>query len=383
MAKKPLRVGMIGYGFMGRAHSNAYKQVGQFFPSQHEVVLQAACARNEGEIRKFAEQWGYASVETDWKKLLARKDIDVVDICVPNNLHKEIAIAAAAAGKMILCEKPLAMNAVEGLEMVAAVEKAKVANMVWYNYRRIPAVTLAKKLIEEGRLGKIFHYRAKFLQDWTIKADLPQGGQGLWRLDVAAAGSGVSGDLLAHCIDTAIWLNGRMTSVCAMTETFVKERLHNLTGKVEKVGIDDACQFMGKFENGSLANFESTRYARGHKALYTFEINGENMSIFWDLHDLHRLQVFDYSDDSAIRGWKSIHVTDNSPDHPYMANWWVPGLAIGYDASFTHQVADFIQGLETGTPASPTFRDAYETQLILDAILESSKAQRWVDVAKE
>ena len=254
--------------------------------------------------------------------------------------------------------------------------------MVWYNYRRIPAVTLAKKLIEEGRLGKIFHYRAKFLQDWTIKSDLPQGGQGLWRLDVAAAGSGVSGDLLAHCIDTAVWLNGRMDSVCAMTETFVKERMHTLTGKVEKVGIDDACTFMGRFANGSLANFESTRYARGHKAAYTLEINGENMSLYWDLHDLHRLQVFDYTDDGKIRGWKSVHVTDNSPDHPYMDRWWVPGLAIGYDASFTHQVADFLTGLATGQPASPTFRDALETQRVLDAILDSAKSQKWVTVAK-
>jgi predicted dehydrogenase len=382
MATKELRVGMIGYGFMGRAHSNAYKQVGQFFPSSHRVVLKAACARNADQIKAFAQQWGYESTETDWRKLVERKDIDVVDICVPNNLHREIALAAAAAGKMILCEKPLAMDTAQGREMVAAVEKAKVANMVWYNYRRIPAVTLAKRLVEEGKLGKIFHYRAKFLQDWTIKSDLPQGGQGLWRLDVAAAGSGVSGDLLAHCIDTAIWLNGRMDSVCALTETFVKERMHNLTGKVEPVGIDDACIFMGKFENGSLANFESTRYARGHKALYTFEINGENMSLGWDLHDLHRLQVFDYRDEGKIRGWKSVHVTDNSPDHPYMDKWWVPGLAIGYDASFTHQVADFIQGLETGTPQGPTFRDALETQMILDAVLESAKGKKWVDVAR-
>ncbi len=382
MSKKPLRVGMIGYGFMGRAHSNAYKQVGQFFPSQHEVVLQAACARNEVEIKKFADQWGYASIETDWKKLIDRKDIDVVDICTPNNLHKEIAVAAAQAGKMILCEKPLAMDSKQGAEMVAAVEKAKVPNMVWYNYRRIPAVTLAKKLIDEGRLGRIFHYRAKFLQDWTINADLPQGGQGLWRLDAAAAGSGVSGDLLAHCIDTAVWLNGRLDTVCCMTETFVKERKHNLTGKVEKVGIDDACIFMGKFANGSLANFESTRYARGHKALYTFEINGEKASLAWDLHDLHRLQMFDYKDDGIIRGWKSIHVTDNGGDHPYMDKWWVPGLAIGYDASFTHQVADFIQGLESGKPQGPTFRDALETQQILDAMLDSAKQQKWVEVAK-
>ena len=383
MPQKELRVGMIGYGFMGRAHSNAYKQVGQFFPSEHKVVLKAACARNEAEIKKFAAQWGYESLETDWKKLVARPDIDVVDICTPNNLHKEIAIACAAAGKAILCEKPLAMNAVEGREMVAAVEKAKVPNMVWYNYRRIPAVTLAKKLIEEGKLGKIFHYRAKFLQDWTINADLPQGGQGLWRLDVAAAGSGVSGDLLAHCIDTAVWLNGSMTDICALTETFVKERKHTLTGKVEKVGIDDACILMGKFANGSLANFESTRYARGHKALYTFEINGEKASLFWDLHDLHRLQMFDYKDEGKIRGWKSIHVTDNGGEHPYMDKWWVPGLAVGYDTSFTHQVADFIQGLETGKPQGPTFRDALETQLILDAILDSAKSQKWVAVGKE
>ncbi len=382
MAKKPFRVGMVGYGFMGRAHSNAYKQVGQFFPSDYEVVLQAVSARDAGKVKAFADQWGYASTETDWRKLVERKDIDAIDICTPNNLHAEIALAAAANGKAILCEKPLAMDAVEGLKMVAAVEAAKVPNMVWYNYRRIPAVTLAKRLIDEGRLGKVFHYRAKFLQDWTIKSDLPQGGAGLWRLDLAAAGAGVSGDLLAHCIDTALWFNGRLDTVCAMTETFVKERMHNLTGKVEKVGIDDACTFFGRFENGSLANFESTRYARGHKAAYTLEINGEDMSLFWDLHDLHRLQIFDYKDEGKIRGWKSVHVTDNSPDHPYMDKWWVPGLAVGYDTSFTHQVADFLEGLSTGKPASPTFRDALETQYVLDAVLDSAKKQQWVTVGK-
>jgi predicted dehydrogenase len=379
---KPLNIGMIGYGFMGRAHTNAYCQVPHFFDVPYHPVLKAVCARDEAKAKAFAAQWGYESIETDWKKLVARKDIDAVDICVPNNLHAEIAIEAAKNGKMILCEKPLAMNTAEGQKMVDAVEKAGVANIVWYNYRRIPAVTLAKRLIDEGRLGKIFHYRAKFLQDWTIKSDLPQGGQGLWRLDINAAGAGVSGDLLAHCIDTAIWLNGKLDSVCCMTETFVKERPHALTGKVEKVGIDDACIFFGKFANGSLANFESTRYARGHKAAYTFEINGENMSLGWDLHDLHRLQVFDYTDDGPIRGWKSVHVTDNSPDHPYMANWWVPGLAIGYDSSFTHQVADFLTGLGSGNAASPTFRDALETQQVLDAILDSAKMQKWVNVAK-
>jgi predicted dehydrogenase len=378
MPAKPLNIGMIGYGFMGRAHSNAYRKVNNFFNLTHRPVLKAACARSADKLRPFADQWGYESTETDWRKLVERKDIDAIDICTPNNTHCEIALAAAAAGKMILCEKPLAMNGPEGLKMVEAVENAKVPNIVWYNYRRVPAVTLAKKLIDEGKLGKIFHYRAKFLQDWTISPELPQGGTGLWRLDLAAAGSGVSGDLLAHCIDTAIWLNGPIASLSAMTETFIKERKHNLTGKVEKVGIDDACAFLARFSNGALATFESTRYARGHKALYTFEINGEHASIAWDLHDLHRLEFFDHRDSGQTRGWRSIHVTDG--DHPYMGHWWVPGLAIGYEHSFVHQVADFIEGLSGGKPAGPTFRDAYETQLVLDAIHASAKDGQWVTI---
>ncbi|HET6961525.1 MAG TPA: Gfo/Idh/MocA family oxidoreductase [Terriglobia bacterium] len=375
---RPLNIGMIGYGFMGRAHSNAYSKVNHFFDLEYQPVLKAICARDEAKAKAFAATWGYESVETDWRKLIARKDIDAIDICTPNNMHREIALAAAAAGKTILCEKPLAMNSQEGAEMVAAVEKAGVANMVWYNYRRVPAVTLAKNLIDEGRLGKIFHYRAVFLQDWTIATDLPQGGTGLWRLDVAAAGSGVTGDLLAHCIDTALWLNGGIDRVTAMTETFVKERKHNLTGKVEPVGIDDACAFLARFKNGALATFESTRYARGHKALYTFEINGEKASIQWDLHDLHRLSYFDHRDEGILRGWRSIHVTDG--DHPYMGKWWVPGLQIGYEHSFVHQVADFLGGLANNKPASPTFRDALETQRVCDAVLESGRTSQWVAV---
>ncbi|MBI4662654.1 MAG: Gfo/Idh/MocA family oxidoreductase [Verrucomicrobia bacterium] len=377
---KKLNVGLIGYGFMGRAHSNAYRKVNNFFDLECQPVLKAACARSEDKVRPFAAKWGYESVETDWRKLVQREDIELIDICTPNNTHAEIATAAAKAGKMILCEKPLSMDGPEGKRMVAAVEKAGVANMVWYNYRRVPAVTFAKQLIDEGRLGRIYHYRAKFLQDWTINPDLPQGGTGLWRLDVKAAGSGVTGDLLAHCIDTAIWLNGGIDKVNAMTETFVKERKHNLTGKVEKVGIDDACAFLARFGNGSLATFESTRYARGHKALYTFEINGEHASIFWDLHDLHRLQYFDHRDQGPVRGWRSIHVTDG--EHPYMGKWWVPGLQIGYEHSFVHQVADFLQGLTNGKPASPTFRDALETQYVCDAVLKSAKSGKWEKVAK-
>ena len=375
MTKKPLNIGMVGYGFMGRAHSNAFKQANNFFQLQHAPVLKAACARDAGKLKAFAEQWGYESTETDWRKLVQRKDIDVIDIAASNDMHMEIAMAAAAAGKIVLCEKPLGRNAAESKKMVEAVEKAKVANMVWYNYRRVPAVTLAKQFIDEGKLGKIFHYRAKFLQDWTISADLPQGGQGLWRLDVNVAGSGVTGDLLAHCIDTAMWLNGGIDKVIGMTETFIKERQHNLTGKKEKVGIDDASLFLARFDNGSLANFEATRYARGHKALYTLEINGEKASIQWDLHDLHRLQYFDHRDEGRTRGWRSIHVTDG--DHPYMSKWWVPGLQIGYEHSFVHQVADFIEGLETGKPASPTFRDALATDVVTDAVLKSAASGKW------
>ncbi len=377
---KPLNIATIGYGFMGRAHSNAFRKVGNFFPSNHRLVLKAACGRDAAKTQAFADTWGYESIETDWKKLIARKDIDLIDIAAPNNVHAEIAIAAAKAGKMILCEKPLAMNAAEGAKMVKAVEAAKVPNMVWYNYRRIPAVTLAKQLIDEGRLGKIFHYRAKFLQDWTISSEVPQGGPGTWRLDVAVAGSGVTGDLLAHCIDTALWLNGGIDQVTAMTETFVKQRKHALTGKTQKVGIDDASAFLARFGNGSLATFEATRYARGHKALYTFEINGEHGSIFWDLHDLHRLQWFDHRDAGNLRGWRSIHVSDG--DHPYMKNWWVPGLQIGYEHSFVHQIADFLAGLESGTPAAPTFRDGLATDYVTDAVLKSARTQRWEKVKK-
>ena len=377
---KPFNLGMIGYGFMGRAHSNAYRKVNTFFDLPYRPVLKAVCARNRDNAQAFADKWGYESVETDWRTLLQRADIDGVDICTPNNLHKEIAIAAAKAGKAILCEKPLAMNAAEGEEMCKAVEEAGVPNIVWYNYRRVPAVTLAKRLIDEGRLGRIFHYRAVFLQDWTISEDVPQGGAATWRLDANAAGSGVTGDLLAHCIDTALWLNGKIKTVSALTETFVKQRPHAETGKVEPVNIDDACAFLARFENGSLATFESTRYARGHKALYTFEINGEHASIKWDLHDLHRLEWFDHRDEGKLRGWRSIHVTDAGGDHPYMDHWWVPGLQIGYEHSFIHQVADFLDGLDKGQPVGPTFRDAQETQKVCDAVLESGQSGQWLEV---
>src|SRR6516165_9249073 len=279
---KKLNIGLVGYGFMGRAHSNAFRTAPNFFDLPYRPVLKTVCARNPERARAFAAQWGYEGIEADWRKLVASPEIDLIDIASPNDTHAEIAIAAAQAGKMVMCEKPLGRNAAEAKAMTEAVESAGVPNMVWYNYRRVPAVMLLKHLLNEGRFGRIFHYRAKFLQDWTISQQLPQGGEGLWRLDVAVAGSGVTGDLLAHAIDTALWLNGSIASVTAMTETFISERMHNLTGKVEPVGIDDASAFLARFQNGSLATFEATRYARGHKALYTLEINGEHASAFWD-----------------------------------------------------------------------------------------------------
>jgi myo-inositol 2-dehydrogenase/D-chiro-inositol 1-dehydrogenase len=378
MTKKTLNIGLVGYGFMGRTHSNAFLQAPRFFDLPYQPVLKAVCARNAQRAKSFAENWGYQSIETDWRGLVQRSDIDLIDIASPNDTHAEIAIAAAKAGKMVLCEKPLGRNAKEGKAMVDAVAASNRPNMVWYNYRRVPALVLLKDLLNEGRFGRIFHYRSQFLQDWTISQDLPQGGEGLWRLDSAVAGSGVTGDLLAHNIDMALWLNGPLTEVTAMTETFIRERKHSLTNKVEPVGIDDASSFIGRFKNGSMALFEATRYARGHKALFTLEINGEKASARWDLHDLHRLEFFDHRDESRLRGWKSIHITDG--DHPYMKQWWVPGLQIGYEHTFIHQVADFLQAIGEGREAAPTFQDGLAVDYVTDAVLKSAKSKLWEEI---
>ena len=375
MAKKTLNVGLVGYGFMGRTHSNAFLQAPRFFDLPYQPVLKAVCARNPERLKTFAENWGYQTIETDWRALVERSDIELIDIASPNDTHAEIAVAAAKAGKMVLCEKPLGRTAAEGKTMFDAVEASKTPNMVWYNYRRVPALVLLKELLDEGRFGRIFHYRTQFLQDWTISQDLPQGGEGLWRLDSEVAGSGVTGDLLAHNIDMALWLNGPLTQVTAMTETFIKERKHNLSGKVEPVGIDDASSFMGRFGNGSMGLFEATRYARGHKALFTLEINGEQASARWDLHDLHRLEFFDHRDEGRLRGWKSIHVTDG--DHPYMKQWWVPGLQIGYEHTFIHQVADFLCATGENREAAPTFKDGLAVDYVTDAVLKSAKNGQW------
>jgi predicted dehydrogenase len=384
----PLNIGMIGYGFMGRAHRNAYRQVPTFFPGlRYRPVLKAICGRDAERARAFADLWGYETVETDWRRMVERPDVDVIDIGTPNSTHAEIAIAAARAGKWVLCEKPLAMNRAEAEAMVEAVEAAGVPNMVWFNYRRVPAVSLAHQLVREGRVGRPYHYRATYLQDWTMNAELPQGGQTLWRLEAAVAGSGVVGDLLSHSIDTAMWLNGPIVAVTAVTETFVRQRRHQQTGEIEPVTVDDTVMMLARFANGSLGTFESSRYARGRKNFNTLELNGADGSLRFDLEDPQYLEFFEYRDPSGrkgedhLAGWRRIHVSAH--EHPYMNRWWVPGTTIGYEHSFTNALADFLEGVEKGKPAQPDFRTALETQKVCDAVLASAASGRWQETGVE
>lgn len=385
---KQLRIGMVGYGFMGRTHSNAYKRLNDFFEVEHRPVLKAICGRNREKAEAFAKNWGYERVETDWRELVRAGDIDLIDIGSPNDTHFEIAMEAARNGKMVLCEKPLAMDAAQAEQMARAVETAGVPNMVWFNYRRVPSVALAKQIVDEGRIGRSYHYRATYLQDWTISPDVPQGGPGLWRLDANVAGSGVTGDLLAHSIDTAMWLNGPITRVTAKTKTFVTERMHADTGQVEPVGIDDACMFLAEFANGSMGTFESTRYARGRKNFNTFEMNGEEGSLYFDLEEPEYLQFFEYNQrqsgkkvESHLTGWRKIHTTNS--EHPYMSHYWVPGTCIGYEHTFLNALADFVAGIESGKPAQPDFRSALQTQRVCDAVIDSARRGVWVETGVE
>ena len=385
---KELRIGMIGYGFMGRAHSNAYKRLNDFFPVEHRPVLKAVAARNKDKVQAFANTWGYERIESDWRSVATADDVDLVDVCTPNHLHLDIVLAAAEAGKMICCEKPLAMNVREAEAMVAAVEKAGVPNMVWYNYRRVPSIALAKQIIDEGRIGKAFHYRATYLQDWTIAEDVPQGGAGTWRLEIEVAGSGVTGDLLAHNIDTAMWLNGPIERVVASTRTFVTERVHAVTGQVQPVGIDDACMFLAEFANGSMGTFESSRYARGRKNYNTLELNGADGSVYFDLEDPEHLHFFEYTQKQSgkkvedhLTGWRKIHVSNS--EHPYMGNYWVPGTTIGYEHTFLNALADFVAGVESGNLTQPDFQCALQTQKVCDAVIASAQSGNWIETGAE
>lgn len=375
---KKLNVGVVGCGFMGRIHSNAYSKVSHFFDLDIEPVKRAICDRNSSKVEAFKERWEYESYETDWRVLVKRDDIHMIDICTPNIDHYQIAMAAIANGKIVACEKPLAMTVEQARAMKEAVEKSDVASLTWFNYRAVPVYALIKQMISEDRLGRIFHVRCKYLQDYTISPEVPIGGDSLWRLDSKIAGSGVTGDLHAHTIDLTMWLLGNISSVCGMTETFVKERKHHETGEMVPVTIDDACSFLARFENGAMATFESTRYARGRKNQQTLEINGEKGSVSFDMEDFPKLHYYDASDESHVRGWRCINAWDS--DHPYMNNWWVPGATIGYEHFHINQLSDFMKDLATGESNHPDFRDGLKTQIICEAVLESAAERSWKDI---
>ncbi len=384
---KRLNVGMLGTGFMGRAHSNAFNQVGHFFELPCQPVLKCCYGRNVETLKAFQKTWGYEDVATDWRALVESDEIDLIDVCTPNFLHKDMVIAAAEAGKMIVCEKPLAMNYSEAQEMVAATEKAGVPTCVSFSYRRNPSVMLFKQIVEENRIGRPFHYRATYNQDYTISRKVPVGGASLWRLDANVAGSGVTGDLLAHAIACAEWLDGRISRVCAHTEIFIKERTNAVTGEKTPITIDDACMFMAIFENGSVGVFESSRYARGRKNFNTMEMNGENGACYFNLEEPEYLQFFRYADpktglkvEDHLTGWQKILVTNS--EHPYMNHYWVPGTVIGYEHYFINQIADFILQASGGTPYAPvpTIADGARIQKVCDSVIKSAQESRWVDV---
>lgn len=384
---KQVNVGMIGYKFMGKAHSNAYSTMPMFFPDTLKPVMKAICGRDAEGVKQAAEQFGWEGYETDWRKLIERDDIDMVDINAPSDVHKEIAIAAAKAGKHVYCEKPLALTLADAREMLQAVEEAGVKHIVSFNYRFLPAVRLAKKLIDEGRIGKIYHHRAWFLQDWIMDPDFPL----VWRLQKEIAGSGAHGDLGAHIIDLAHYLTGEMDEVIGMSETFIKERPipASVTGlKAEsdqslpkgEVTVDDATLFLARFKNGALGSFEATRYAGGRRCQNAFEINGSKGSIRFDFERMNELEVYFTDDPEDVQGFRKIHVTEAV--HGYPAAWWPAGHSIGFEHSFVHAVDEMMRAIEEDRPATPSFVDGVRSQEVLEAVDLSIEQRRWVKISE-
>jgi predicted dehydrogenase len=378
-----IRIGMVGYKFMGKAHSHAYRDLPMFFPETLKPVMTAICGRDVTGVSKAAEQFGWESYETDWRQLVKRDDIDLIDINAPSDAHKEIAITAAAAGKHLFCEKPLALTLEDSREMLKAAQEAGVKHMIGFNYRFAPAVQLAKKLIQEGRLGKIFHFRAWFLQDWIVDPDFPL----VWRLQKEIAGSGSHGDLGAHLIDLAHFLVGEMTEVVGMSETFIKERplpssMTGLSAQGSKEGprgpvtVDDATLFMSRFANGALGSFEATRFAPGHRCTNSFEINGSKGSVKFDFERMNELQVY-FTDDAAdVQGFRRVLATD--PSHAYAHAWWPPGHTIGYEHTFIHEVVELMEAFRENRQPVPNFVDGVKCQEVLEAVDKSIAEKRWV-----
>jgi predicted dehydrogenase len=382
MAKKTVNVGLIGYQFMGKAHSNAYRQVGRFFDLPVDVRMHTLCGRNEGAVRKAADTYGWESVETDWRRLVENPEIDVVDISTPGNTHAEIAIAAAKAGKAVFCEKPIGNTLPEAEAMLAAVRESGVPNAVFHNYRKAPAVAFAKQMIEEGKLGEIYHARFHYLQDWIVDPKFPL----VWRLQKEVAGSGSHGDLAAHSIDMARFLVGEFAEVCGMLHTFIKERPipgaiddkmgATATEEMGKVTVDDASVFMARFQNGAIATFEATRFALGRKNYNRFEINGSKGSIVFNMERMNELEYYDDADASGTKGFRLIQAS--SGEHPYAGHYWPVAHIIGYEHTFINLLADAFTNMAEGNPISPDFTDGYENQRVLDAVERSHESRAWV-----
>jgi predicted dehydrogenase len=359
--KQKLNVAMIGSGFIGRVHSNAFRQVGHFFQLPYELNLKVICGRNRSKLEPAASQWGWEETDTDWRRVVNRKDIDVVDIAVPNALHAPIAIAAAEARKIVLCEKPLATSLEEAKRMAEALRG--IPNLVWFNFRRLPAVVFAKQLIEEGRTGSPYHYRALYLNQ---SGNDPSKASG-WRYQRSEAGSGAAGDLLSHAIDLALYLNGPIRELTAMKHTFAPAR-----------DVDDAALMLVRFENGSVGSFEASRYGVGCQNRNTFELNGSKGMLRFSLDDMNSLEFYDATEVPHLRAPRSLMVT--GPDHPYWQNFWKPGHAIGYEHPFIATLGDFLQSMAAGETFHVNFEDAVAVQRVLDALHRSALSGRWVSV---
>ncbi|PYV18680.1 MAG: dehydrogenase [Acidobacteria bacterium] len=379
-----INIALIGYKFMGKGHSNAFRQVRRFFPRQLEPRMKVICGRDSAGVEAAARQFGWEEYDTDWRRVVERRDIDVVDIATPGNLHAEMAIAAARAGKHIICEKPLANSLSDAKAMLAAAEKAGVRHMIMHNYRKIPAVAFAKKLVEDGKIGTPYHYHGAYLQDWIMDPNFPL----VWRLEKKFAGSGALGDIGAHAIDFARLLNGEFDSVVSQMTTFIKERPRVGTGAGSwgakgskgkgKVTVDDDSNFLARFKNSSAGVFESSRFCGGRRNYNTFQVYGSKGSLAFNLERMNELEFYDRTDKQADQAFKTIMVTESV--HPYVGAWWPPGHIIGYEHTFVHAVADFLTALEKDTLPSPNFKDGVANQAVLDAVERSAQSRKWEKV---
>ena len=374
---RKINVALIGYQFMGKAHSNAYRQMPHFFESDAIPVMKVICGRNEAAVKSAAGKLGWEEWSTSWEEVVRRKDIDLVDISTPGDSHMPIAIAAAKTGKVVFCEKPLANTLGEAKKMLTAVEKSGVLHMICHNYRKAPAIALAKRLIEEGTLGTLYHFRGTYLQDWIVDPKFPF----VWRMEKSKAGSGAMGDLASHVTDLSRFLVGEITEVSATLETFIKERpLLNNPKKTGKVTVDDASIALVRFENGAIGTIEASRFAPGRKNYNRFEINGSNGSLAFNLERMNELELYLRNDPQYTQGFRTIMVTEGSGAHPYVGAWWPPGHVIGYEHTFVHAVYDLMQAISKNRLPSPNFVDGVKNQAVMDAMERSAKSKKWVKV---